>query len=317
MTDPSSLTPHPSSLPTPPSPLKTFFKTPRGKMVVIIGCVVILLFVAFSQVYSRPMDDPFVRVMANIIPFPAVVVDGTSVSLKDFLAEYNALEQYFEEQGSEGPNSDDLEIAIADTIINKLVIRKLAAQRGIVVDEESVEQYYQDVIASEESEEAFVKELDESFGWSVEDFRTKVVESIVLALQMNDEVLNNAEDQMQRREAIDGAYARLRNGEDFATVAKDIHSGFDAAFESDLGYVSQSIIPSTWVSAVENLPEDSYTEVLELPEGFAIFKVEERIVAGDDTQLHLLVVSVPKKTLEEVVGEYLEGAKVKRNVGGN
>lgn len=305
----------PPSLSTFLSPLKIFFSTPRGKIIAGVACVVALLLIAFTQVYNRPMTNSYVRLMVNIFPLPAVSVDGAVVSLKDFIGEYDALLQYFEEQGSEGPSADDLEIAIADTIINKLAIRKLAAERGVQIDEARVEKYLQDIIASEESEEVFVRELDESFGWSVAEFKSRVVESIVLALQMSDAVLGNADDQTQRRATIDGAYSRLRDGEDFAMVAKDIHSGFDASFESDLGYVKQSVIPLTWVSAVENLPAGSYTDVLDMPEGYAVFKVEERIVAGEDVQLHLLVVSVPKKTLEDVVLEYLEGVKVKRYVG--
>lgn len=305
----------PSSLTTLPSPLKSFFSSSRGRIIAGIVCVVVLLLIAFTQVYNRPMTDSFVRLMASVFPLPAVSVDGASVTLKDFIAEYDALGSYFAQQGNGGPSSEDLEVAIADTIINKLAIRKLAAERGVEVDAARVEKYYQDIIASEESEEAFVRELDESFGWDVEEFKSRVVESIVIALQMSEEVLENADDQTLRRATIDGAYARLRNGEDFATVAKDIHSGFDASFESDLGYVKQSAIPLTWAFAVENLPGGSYTDVLDLPEGYAVFKVVERIAAGEEKQLRLLVLSVPKKTLEDVVLEYLEGVEVKRYVG--
>ena len=310
----------PSAVPVKPklkpgASVRKFFLTARGKIIALTACVAVLMLVGVQQVYSRPMTDTFVRAAASIIPFPAISVDGTTVTLKDFLTEYVALEQYFKEEKKDGPNGDDLEVAIADTIVNKLAIRQLAQRRGIAVDAVRVEKYYQDVIASEESEEMFMRDLKDSFGWSREEFKSRVVEAIVLALQMSEEVLGNQDDQRGRREIIDTAYARLKNGEDFAVVAKDVHAGFGGTLQSDLGYVKQSVIPATWVFAVENLPVGSYTDVLDLPEGFAVFKLEERIVAGEDTQLRLLVVSAPKKTLEEVVKEHLEDAEVKRYVG--
>jgi parvulin-like peptidyl-prolyl isomerase len=178
-----------------------------------------------------------------------------------------------------------------------------------------VEQYYQDVLASQESEEAFVQDLTNTFGWTVEEFKSRVVESIVLALQMSEAILADESLQQSRRDTIDTAYTRVAGGEDFASVAKEVNARFDAGLEADLGYIKLSIIPESWAAAVEILETGTTTDVLDLPEGYAIFKAEDRIVAAEDTQIHLLSITVPKVTLEEVVKEYLETAKVKRYVG--
>jgi len=282
---------------------------------VLVVLFVVALGVASQQVYSRPVDDAFVRSVAQVLPFPALSVNGTRVSMKEFLVEYDALTQYFADQGSEAPPADQLEIAIADTLINKVVIRQLAEARGLAIDTARVAQYYQEVLASQESEEAFVQDLNDTFGWTAEEFKSRIIESIVLALQMSEAVLYDQTTQQSRRDSIDAAYVRVSNGEDFALVATDIHAGFGAGLQADLGYVKLSIIPESWASAVASLSIGSMTEVLDLPEGYAIFKAEDRIVAAEDTEVHLLSITVPKMTLEEMVKDYLETAKVKRYVG--
>ncbi len=298
-----------------PSPVKRFLSTGRGKALIAAVIVVALLAVASQQVYARPVDDPFVRTMASVFPFPALSVNGTTVTMKEYLAEYDALKKYFADQGGEAPPADQLEIAIADTLVNKMAIVQLAEARGVAVDADRVEQYYADILASQESEDAFVTELQNTFGWSVEEFKNRVVESIVLALQMSEVILADSSLQQSRKDTIDAAYARVVGGEDFATVAKEVNTGFDAGLEADLGYVKLSVIPESWASAVDALSIGSMTEVLDLPEGYAVFKAEDRTVSGDETQIHLLSITVPKVTLEEVVKDYLASVTVKRYVG--
>jgi len=297
---------------TPPA-WKQFVLTPGGKIVLGVVALIVLFILLTVQVYARPVTDSLVRKVSQFIPYPALSVDGKEVTIKEFLTEYDALKQYFGDLPEQMPPADQLEIAIADTLVNKIAIQKLALQYGVELDEERVEQYYQDVIA-QDGEDVFTQNLFETFGWTPEEFRTRIVESIVLALQMTDTVLADTQTQQPRKDLIDSANERIQADEDFATVAKDVHAGFDG-IESDLGYVKASVIPESWASQVLSLEEGDTTEIIDLPEGYAIFKLEEKIPAGEDTQMHLLSITVPKVSLEEVVDEYLTTVKVKRYVG--
>lgn len=300
-----------------PSTWKKYLKSTQGKIVCILIILVALFLVATQQVYSRSVDDPFVHALSQVIPYPALSVNGQKVSMKEFLAEYEALKQYFAQRDSSSSlPPDQLEIAVADTLVNKIAIAQLAQERGLEVDQARVEKYYADVLASQESEEAFVKELEETFGWTTDEFKKRIVESIVLALQMSEAILQDESIQTSRKALLDAANERVKNGEDFQTVAKEIHGRFPSSgLESDLGYIKLSLVPESWKSAVEALPTGGMTDILELPEGYAIFFVEDRIVTSDDTQLHLFGITVPKQTLEDVVKAYLETANVKKYVG--
>ncbi|NQV90463.1 peptidyl-prolyl cis-trans isomerase [Candidatus Uhrbacteria bacterium] len=299
---------------TPVAPWKLFLKSPKGKLVVVLGILVVLLGFLTKQVYARPVTDSLVRTVSQVIPYPALSVNSQIVTMKEFLIEYDALMQYFGDAGEQTPPADQLEMAIADTLINKVVIQQLADEYDVKLDADRVEAYFQDVLSAQESEEAFEQSLEETFGWTSGEFKERIVQSIVLALQMTDVIFEDETLQQSRLDLIQGALSRLQTGEDFLSVADDVHAGFDGV-QSDLGYIQSSVIPEAWSEAVNALEVGQITDIITLPEGYVIFKLEEKIPAGEDTQLRLFSITIPKKTLEEVVDTYLETAKVKRYVG--
>lgn len=293
----------------------SFLRTRPGKIVMVVALLALLLGVGSQQMYSRPVTSDLVRTLSVVLPYPAIVVADDSVTFKEFLSEYDALTKYFEETDSEGmPPEDILEVAIADTIVNKLAVQQLAEQYGVEVDQDQVEAYYQELVATQESEEVFVENVAESYGWSREEFRERIIESIVLTLQMSDVVLQDEETQSQRRALMDEAAQRIAGGEEFEVVAVDVHAGF-GGINAQLGYVSSSIIPDTWFPAVDALEVGEVTEVLDLPEGYAMFMLTDRILAGEEEEFELLTITVPKVTLEEVLADYLERVEVVRHVG--
>lgn len=290
---------------------KAFFSSKQGKALIVFIIILGIFGLVTKEVYSRPATDGFVRAIVNVIPFPALSVNGEGVTMKEYLSEYDALISFFDASGETSPSDQELESAITETLMNKLAIRQLAAQYSVEVDENKIEQYYQDVLSAQESEESFLDELNTTFGWDLEEFKERIVRSIVLALQMSSFVSESDELQQERMDLIGSAYARLEAGEDFATVAKDVHAVVDPTLESDLGYMKTSEFSEQWSEPVSLLEVGQYTDILTLSEGYAIFSALDKITAGEDTQMHLQAIMVPKVTLETLVESYLETVPVK------
>ncbi len=273
----------------------------------ILGLIVVLT----VFVYRLPITNPFVKSVASIIPYPAVMVNGSIVTMRTYILEHEALTQYLKTTGyNEMPSDDVLQQTILDALINKIAIRKLAGQYGVKLDQDLVDQYYQDVVDGQTSEDEFSKELADTFGWSKADFKKRIVESIVLALQMSDFVSKDETLQAPAREEIAKVYDRLKAGEDFIAVANEINAQYATSFESDLGYQNISDIPEEW-KTVKAVPVGGLSEIIELEQSYAIATVTDRIEAAEDSQIHLMAVIIPKTTLEDLVTDYLEGAKVR------
>ncbi|MEK7615431.1 MAG: hypothetical protein AAB431_03545, partial [Patescibacteria group bacterium] len=78
---------------------------------------------------------------------------------------------------------------------------------------------------------------------------------------------------------------------------------------TDLGYISFSMLPQEWVS-VKTVAVGDRTEILTSMDGYTILKVVDKTVDVLETKVHLLEMTVPKKTLEDFVKEHLAEAKI-------
>lgn len=81
------------------------------------------------------------------------------------------------------------------------------------------------------------------------------------------------------REEADGILKRLRNGADFAELAR-LHSG-DASAErgGDMGYLHRGMLPEVAESAVDKLQPGMVSEPVKLLEGFALIRLDDRKTA--------------------------------------
>lgn len=288
---------------------------------IVMGVLLIVLlsgglFFAQRSVYSRAPGDPVLTFLVSVFPFPAAKVGTMMITMKEYVIEYKALESSFSAstETEQPPSPEKLQETILQTLINKRVIALLAKQYNVFVNPERVEAYFKQTIGEDQSEEAFADELNATFGWTVEEFKKRVIEPIVLAIDTNAAILNNDAVQTERRSFIEAARARVVAGEEFSTVAKEAMDPFGLN-ESDLGFFLVSTIPEQWRASVDALNVGEISEVLENNDVFTFFKVTERNEGSGDAQLHLLTITIPKKTLEDAVKDYLSTAEVKRYIG--
>jgi len=293
-----------------PSPTEHSSKGLSFPLRIVFSLVGVCILVTVA-VYKLPIDNPFVRTVVSLIPYPAVLVNRTTISMNDYVIEREALMHYLQStEVKELPSQAVLEQAILDALVNKSVVRLLADEAGVKIDQSRVDRFYEEVIKNNDSEEGLARELSETFGWSEGEFKKRIVESLVLAQQMNEQVLKDDTIQAPARLRIEEARARLEKGEEFLLVAKEVNAGVTPPVESDLGVHMLSELPPEW-SVLKDLQIGSYTDIIDLPQGFAIFSVSERLEKKEGTQVHLLGIMTPKTTLEELVQQFLDTAHVK------
>ncbi len=287
-------------------------KNKKRQWLIAIGGVVVFLLLLTGYVYSSSPVSSGVRMITSVLPYPALVVDGTYITVKDYLVEYDGLLTSSDQEGVTDADPAELHETIRSSFIHRIVVKNFADEKSIVADEEQVDALYGDVKSSKESEEAFAKQIEETFGWTPEKFRDRIVKSIVLASQVTTYILEDDEIQADKKAMADAAHERLDQGELFAQVAKDVHDSLDIEYlESDLGYRSRDEMPEVWSVEDDVLEGDGYSRVIELPESYTIFRVSDRVEGPEGTQYHLFAVIIPKVTFDEFVSELQESVKVR------
>jgi parvulin-like peptidyl-prolyl isomerase len=69
---------------------------------------------------------------------------------------------------------------------------------------------------------------------------------------------------------------RLKGGEDFYKVAREVSIGPEAIRGGDLGFVSRGVMPETIDAAIFSLPSGAVSEVIKSPYGYHIFRIIQK-----------------------------------------
>lgn len=293
--------------------------SPRTKHVLIsAGVVALTLAVMTSFVYRHDPTDSSVRKIVGVIPYPIAVVGSHVITFKDYLGERDALNAYFlsmaAQNGADSLDEDVVAKGILDTMVRKLVVEDMAKAAGIELDSAKVDEFYQNALGGADPE-AFETQLQTMFGWTPDQFRSRVVEPVVLATQVGDTLVEDEALQAELKAKAQAAYDRVASGEDFATVAGDASSDPSAASGGDVGSIKLSDVPEEWRESVSALKPGDYSAVIEGQGYFMVFKVVERTGKDADESVRLSLISVTKKGLEDVIREYLATNRDWRAIG--
>ncbi len=78
------------------------------------------------------------------------------------------------------------------------------------------------------------------------------------------------------RNKAEETLSRLKNGEDFGTLAKEVSTGPEGAKGGDLGSFTKGTLPEHFDRALFSLQPGKFSQIVETPYGFHIFKVLEK-----------------------------------------
>ncbi len=111
------------------------------------------------------------------------------------------------------------------------------------------------------------------------------------------------------REKAEAVLQRLKNGEDFAAVAREVSTGPEAEKGGDMGVFSRGVLPETFDRVVFSVPPGRISRVVETPYGFHIFKVLEKERGGESVsarEREKVRVKLRREKEEQAYGKWLD-----------
>ncbi len=244
------------------------------------------------------------------------VVNSEPITNNEVRSRMERVEQQIASQGGPQPSSARLAKEVLDRLILEKIQLQLAAESGIKVDDLAVSQAAQSVarqnsVSMDEmyrrlaqdgiTRDRFLQELRNQL--LMQRLREREVESRVRVSDLDvDQFLRdqqnttdpakieinlghilvvvpeNASPEIveQRRERAQKAADRVRAGESFATVAREVSDASEAASGGELGLRPADRYPELFVSATQNEPVGSIVGPIRSPAGFHVLKVLER-----------------------------------------
>ncbi|HID87042.1 MAG TPA: hypothetical protein EYP55_06635 [Anaerolineae bacterium] len=220
----------------------------------------------------------------------AAIVNGQIIPLAEYQKQVAQARAYFIGQGLD-PSSEEGRQTLAqvsrqvlDQLIDQVLIEQAAAREGITVSDEEVEASIQK-LREEMGEERF-KESLVTAGLTYEDFvrtqRSMLIGNAVIAwvtasLPREAEQVHARHILVQTRAEAEQALARLRAGEEFAALAKELSLDETSREQGgDLGWFPRGIMPAALEEVAFSLAPGETSGVVETPFGFHVIQVLEK-----------------------------------------
>ena len=230
---------------------------------------------------------------------PVATVNGEQIDRPEFLLKLAAEEALAK---GEGPLRDEQRERLKEEVLGHLIEEKLMLQRSrellLIVGEEELEARITE-IRKDYSDDSFNAQFgDRGVNYPLwkEALRKRLLFEKVISLDVNKKIqVTEGEAEfyfkanrrlyaserrvrvlqivVRDRDLADRTLKRLKAGEDFDKVAREVSIGPEAAKGGDLGFFERGIMPEEIDRMVFSLPVGKVSDVVQSPYGFHIFKV--------------------------------------------
>lgn len=281
--------------------------------IVAVAGIAVVFIALTAAVYFLPFSNPFVRAVTSFAPYPVALVNTSPIFFKDFYVEWDALQfslAQAEPAERESASDEERRDQIIDVMIDRLVVRKLADKYGLEADSTKIQETLDLLVSNSASEEEFYAEIKKNLGWDKGILVERAIKPMILAEQVKEAVHNDRELQQEAQEKISGALERLRDNEDFSTVAKEVSEDGSAGSGGDIGHLTVEEMPEAWLDFVTTTELNAPSEVIDVGQVYTVIMVTEKVEGGEETQYNIKVIVVYKYGLNEAIDNFLNSSKI-------
>lgn len=288
----------------------------KHRIVLISTGLFIVAIISFSAyctlaLYRFQSSSTFLYRVTQVIPFPIARTGGQFIAYENYLFELRHYTHYYETQlkvnfanGKDKEQLNQFKKRALDKIINDAYVKQLAAQHGISVSDQEVNEQItivrnQNRLGS--TEKVFEDVIKDYWGWTVDDFkrslRTTLLAQKVVA-KLDTEANQKAE----------SALAELKGGADFATVAKKYSEDPSKDNGGELGFAvdrTSKEVSAQATDALFKLQPGQITEIVNT--GYTLEILKNIETNGDKIRAARIVINF--KTIDKFVNDLKEKQK--------
>lgn len=252
----------------------------------------------------------------------AAVVNEDVVLQSELRAEIDFTRKQMQRNGQRVPPDDVLRERLLERLILENIQLQRAEQRGISVDDESVNNALRNMADRNGTDLSGLRERVEADGMDFRRLRKDIRRQLIVSrlrqrevasqLQISGEEVDSALERMEQanqqeaeydlrhiligvssdatteevteaREEAEALVERLRDDADFASVATRASDGPEALNGGELGWRSATSLPELFVEAVREMSTGAVSDPLRSPNGFHILRLEDRRGGSEQT----------------------------------
>lgn len=271
-----------------PTPVRT-----RSRKFLIIGVVVAALVAVLAlgvyRAYGQAATDGFTVAVSKVLALPAVKVADKKIPYADFAEDMKAIRvmrEYDKSQLAAGvtadraPGADLTEEQMTDQVlwrlVNNLLVESAAKQYDVKIEEEDVNNLKTEMMKSFKDENELNEELKKRYGWTLADYEKKVVRPFILQSKLATKISEDPAKRETLRVEAQQVLEQVKNGGDFAALAKQYSDDGSAANGGDLSWFAKGDMVKEFEDAVLSLKKGAtYPTLVETQFGYHIVRFDE------------------------------------------
>jgi type I site-specific restriction-modification system R (restriction) subunit len=268
---------------------------------IILGVLALLLVFLTTigvLVYGKKNESNFIKGAAQVLPYPAAIVDGGYVTVYSYLDQLNILKNYYKEFKKLDLNSDEGKTTMAevrtqvmDGVIENAIIAREAKRMKVTVSSKDIDTEFDKLVASNGGTKDFSEILKKYYGLTLNEFKDKIYAPRMLRQKLTDAINSDETANAVTKKKAEDALARVKAGEDFAKVAQEVSQDpGSAANGGDLGFFGKGKMVPEFETAAFALKVGEVSGLVKTTYGYHIIKVTE--IKGEEIKASHILISV-------------------------
>ncbi|PLX28577.1 hypothetical protein C0581_01570 [Candidatus Parcubacteria bacterium] len=259
----------------------------------VLGFVIALL-VGVGIFYSvgvkgikAQSQSPITLSAAGFFKLPVAKVGGSKILYADYVDNIAAMQLFYDTDTEGLPIPTDEEMS--DFVLSRLIINKVigsaAEELGVSLSEEELDVVVENqILVNFENREKADEEILSRYGWTFDEFIQKIVEPTELEKKLSDEYMaaNQANPEDVRAQAEE-VLERIKNGEEFETLAAEFGSDGTKEVGGDLGWFGKgAMVPEFEAAAFALEAGELSEELVETQFGYHIVRTDDKRTVTDE-----------------------------------
>ncbi|MCX6781108.1 MAG: peptidylprolyl isomerase [Candidatus Magasanikbacteria bacterium] len=300
------------------NPKKVFMK---GIVSAVVALVVLGGAGSVFAAYRAPDSVPaFIPNFLAAVHAPAATIDGKMITWFDVKTDSDALTKYVASASANGgvPNPDNykgdgLRLRVLHRLLLTAAAEKFAADHGVTVTTAELDKQLADIATQSGGEDKIKADIQSNFGWTYEQYRDRVVRSMVLFQKLQDSFLADDSFTGPTRVKAEAALSEVKDGKkDFATIAKEQSEDSSASNGGDLGQITRGMTVKPFEDAVFSMKKGQVSDLVKTQFGYHIINVLD--IKDDKTgkpeSVHARHILFKFPSVVQKVQDYLKTASV-------
>jgi parvulin-like peptidyl-prolyl isomerase len=286
----------------------------KGAVIGVAALTVVLVIVLSIVGMRSGWGDNVKETVRETLDLPAAKVNGTAISYSAFTSDLESARHFFSGAagaGAEMPDDEELRQGVLDRLIEQVVIEEEAKRFGVEVTQEEIDTEFQKLADAEGGDPA--EQINELYGWTIEEFKNKVMRYYVLEGKLAEALANDPELSADVEARANDVLSRLEAGEEFAAVAQEVSDDPGSVTNGgELGSFGRGIMVGPFEEAAFSLEPGETSGLVKTQFGYHIIKVTDSTV-GDDGEVEEVEAShilIAFPSIEAYLGEKIAEAEV-------